>query len=110
MRFIQLVKITPGQNQAHHLGFAAAGCHFHHITPPALIEHLRRHHAAAIEAHQIELVFRADYLIKINNGFQRLALCEEILELKELGYKGFLIGETLMRSGNAEEELKNLIN
>ena len=35
---------------------------------------------------------------------------EDLMELKELGYKGFLIGETLMRSGNAEEELKNLIN
>jgi indole-3-glycerol phosphate synthase len=35
---------------------------------------------------------------------------EEILELKELGFKGFLIGETLMRSGNPEAELKNLLN
>ena len=32
----------------------------------------------------------------------------EILELRELGYAGFLIGETLMRSGNAAEELKKL--
>jgi len=29
-------------------------------------------------------------------------------ELKELGFNGFLIGETLMRSGNVEEELRNL--
>jgi indole-3-glycerol phosphate synthase len=35
---------------------------------------------------------------------------EELLELKALGYKGFLIGETLMRSGNAETELQKLIN
>ena len=34
---------------------------------------------------------------------------EDILELKNLGYRGFLIGETLMRSGNAEKELQNLI-
>lgn len=34
---------------------------------------------------------------------------EDLLELKELGFKGFLIGETLMRSGNAEKELKHLI-
>jgi indole-3-glycerol phosphate synthase len=34
---------------------------------------------------------------------------EDLLELKELGFKGFLIGETLMRSGNAEEELRNLM-
>jgi indole-3-glycerol phosphate synthase len=31
---------------------------------------------------------------------------DEILELRELGFSGFLIGETLMRSGNVEEELK----
>lgn len=31
---------------------------------------------------------------------------EEILELRELGFSGFLIGETLMRSGNAAEELR----
>ena len=33
---------------------------------------------------------------------------DEILELRELGFTGFLIGETLMRSGNVEEELKKL--
>ena len=33
---------------------------------------------------------------------------EEILELRELGFAGFLIGETLMRSGNVAEELKKL--
>ena len=32
----------------------------------------------------------------------------EILELRELGFAGFLIGETLMRSVNVEEELKKL--
>ncbi len=32
----------------------------------------------------------------------------EILELRELGFAGYLIGETLMRSGNAAEELKKL--
>ena len=44
-----------------------------------------------------------------------LLICEsgistrgEILELRELGFSGFLIGETLMRSENVEEELKNL--
>lgn len=34
---------------------------------------------------------------------------DEILELKNLGFDGFLIGETLMRSGNIEEDLRNLI-
>ena len=33
---------------------------------------------------------------------------EDLLELKELGFNGFLIGETLMRSRNVEEELRNL--
>jgi indole-3-glycerol phosphate synthase len=33
---------------------------------------------------------------------------EDLLELKKLGFKGFLIGETLMRSDNAEEELRKL--
>ncbi len=33
---------------------------------------------------------------------------DEILELRELGFAGFLIGETLMRSGNVAEELKKL--
>lgn len=32
----------------------------------------------------------------------------EVLELRELGFNGFLIGETLMRSGNVSEELRNL--
>ncbi|HRH42406.1 MAG TPA: indole-3-glycerol phosphate synthase TrpC [Pyrinomonadaceae bacterium] len=33
---------------------------------------------------------------------------EDLLELQALGYRGFLIGETLMRSGNAETELEKL--
>ena len=33
---------------------------------------------------------------------------DEILELRTLGFSGFLIGETLMRSGNVEKELKEL--
>jgi indole-3-glycerol phosphate synthase len=33
---------------------------------------------------------------------------DEIVELRELGFSGFLIGETLMRSGNAAEDLKKL--
>ena len=34
---------------------------------------------------------------------------EDLLELKELGFHGFLIGETLMRSENAEAELQKLV-
>ncbi|MDQ3800817.1 MAG: indole-3-glycerol phosphate synthase TrpC [Acidobacteriota bacterium] len=33
---------------------------------------------------------------------------EDLLELKSLGFHGFLIGETLMKSGDVETELKNL--
>ncbi len=33
---------------------------------------------------------------------------DEILKLKDSGFAGFLIGETLMRSGNAAEELQKL--
>lgn len=33
---------------------------------------------------------------------------EDLTELKDLGFRGFLIGETLMRSGNIEEELRTL--
>lgn len=33
---------------------------------------------------------------------------EDLQELKELGFSGFLIGETLMRSGNLQEMLKSL--
>jgi indole-3-glycerol phosphate synthase len=33
---------------------------------------------------------------------------DEILELRKLGFSGFLIGETLMRSGNVAEELGKL--
>lgn len=33
---------------------------------------------------------------------------EEIKELRNLGFSGFLIGETLMRSGNIEDELRKL--
>ncbi len=35
---------------------------------------------------------------------------EDILRLKNLGFRGFLIGETLMRSENIENDLQNLIN
>jgi indole-3-glycerol phosphate synthase len=34
---------------------------------------------------------------------------EDLLELEERGFKGFLIGETLMRSKNVEEELRQLV-
>lgn len=37
-----------------------------------------------------------------------LSTREEILEMKNLGFAGFLIGETLMRSGDIKEELKKL--
>jgi indole-3-glycerol phosphate synthase len=37
-----------------------------------------------------------------------LSSAEEIAELKSLGYRGFLIGETLMRSGNVLEALRSL--
>lgn len=33
---------------------------------------------------------------------------DEILELRNLGFAGFLIGETLMRSGNVAEDLRDL--
>lgn len=35
-----------------------------------------------------------------------LSTKEEIVEMRELGFSGFLIGETLMRSGSIAEELK----
>jgi indole-3-glycerol phosphate synthase len=37
-----------------------------------------------------------------------LATRDEILELRGLGYAGFLIGETFMRSGNPAEMLKSM--
>lgn len=37
-----------------------------------------------------------------------LSTREDILELQELGYSGFLIGETLMRSGDPAAELRKL--
>ncbi len=37
-----------------------------------------------------------------------ISTAEEILELKSLGFSGFLIGETLMRSGNPFEMLKSM--
>jgi indole-3-glycerol phosphate synthase len=37
-----------------------------------------------------------------------LSSAEEVAELKSLGYRGFLIGETLMRSGNVLEALRSL--
>ncbi|MEZ5425128.1 MAG: indole-3-glycerol phosphate synthase TrpC [Pyrinomonadaceae bacterium] len=35
---------------------------------------------------------------------------DDLLELRELGFRGFLIGETLMRSGDPAAELERLIN
>lgn len=37
-----------------------------------------------------------------------LSTRDEITELRELGFSGFLIGETLMRSGNVEKDLSEL--
>lgn len=37
-----------------------------------------------------------------------LSTKDEILEMRKLGFSGFLIGETLMKSGDIEKELKNL--
>jgi indole-3-glycerol phosphate synthase len=37
-----------------------------------------------------------------------LSKSEDLLELRNLGFSGFLIGETLMRSGNPAEMLKSL--
>lgn len=48
-----------------------------------------------------------DALMIAESGLKTL---EDLLELKELGFKGFLIGETLMKSENAEEELRKLTN
>ena len=48
-----------------------------------------------------------DTLMISESGLQ---MQEDILELRNLGYKGFLIGETLMRSGNAEKELIKLVS
>ena len=47
----------------------------------------------------------ADALMITESG---ISTKEEILELRELGFAGFLIGETLMRSANIGEELRNL--
>lgn len=47
----------------------------------------------------------ADALMIAESGLQTR---EDLLELKRLGFHGFLIGETLMRSGDAVEELRNL--
>ncbi len=46
-----------------------------------------------------------DALIITESG---ISTKEEIFELRNLGFSGFLIGETLMRSGNVEKELKKL--
>jgi indole-3-glycerol phosphate synthase len=45
-------------------------------------------------------------LMIAESGLQTKA---DLDELKSLGYRGFLIGETLMRSGNIENELQNLL-
>jgi len=47
----------------------------------------------------------ADALMITESG---ISTKDEILELRKLGFSGFLIGETLMRSRNVEEELKKL--
>ena len=47
-----------------------------------------------------------DALLITESGLEKR---EDLLELKNLGYKGFLIGETLMRSGNPTETLRKLL-
>jgi len=46
-----------------------------------------------------------DVLMIAESGLQTR---EDLLELKSFGFSGFLIGETLMRSGNIEKELRQL--
>lgn len=46
-----------------------------------------------------------DVLMITESGLEKR---EDLIELKNLGYRGFLIGETLMRSGNPTEELRKL--
>jgi indole-3-glycerol phosphate synthase len=46
-----------------------------------------------------------DALMITESGLEKR---EDLVELKNLGYKGFLIGETLMRSENPTEELRKL--
>ena len=55
-----------------------------------------------------ELVKNApdDALLVTESG---ISTAEEILELKSLGFSGFLIGETFMRSGNPFEMLKSML-
>lgn len=55
-----------------------------------------------------ELIKRApkDALMIAESG---LRTREDLLELRESGFHGFLIGETLMRSGDAEKELRDLL-
>ncbi len=48
---------------------------------------------------------RTDALLIAESG---LRTREDLIELKSLGFSGFLIGETLMRSENIEKELKKL--
>ncbi len=54
-----------------------------------------------------ELIIKApkDALMITESG---LRTREDLVELKNLGYKGFLIGETLMRSENPTDELRKL--
>jgi indole-3-glycerol phosphate synthase len=46
-----------------------------------------------------------DSLLITESGLQKR---EDLLELRSLGFSGFLIGETLMKSGDAEKELRDL--
>jgi len=48
----------------------------------------------------------ADALMITESG---LKTREDLHELKDLGFKGFLIGETLMRAGNPSLTLKELL-
>jgi indole-3-glycerol phosphate synthase len=38
-----------------------------------------------------------------------LESCEQLTELRNVGYSAFLVGETLMRSGDPEKELKEFV-
>ena len=81
IRLIQFVVKTPRQHQAHHFGFARPSRHLHHETPPVLVEHAGGYRAGMIEAHHVVFVFYAHHVIQVDDGFQRLALREVILEL-----------------------------
>ena len=68
------MEIAPGDNEAHHLGLAASGCHFYYKAEPFFVEHAGRYRTGGVVADQVILIFDFDDFVEVNDGLDGFPL------------------------------------